>query len=65
MCLWKGLEVQATGMSGRRPQFTASVQLPSYATGIMSSAFHINQSVDCQQVLAILKENTHSYELVF
>ena len=24
VCLWKGLGVQATGMSGRRPQFTVS-----------------------------------------
>lgn len=44
VCLWKGFGVQATGMSGRRPQFTASVQLTSYATGIMSSAFYINLS---------------------
>lgn len=64
MCLWKGLGVQATGMSGRRPQFAASVQLISYATGITSGAFYINMST-ASRFQPSLQENTHPFELDF
>lgn len=59
MCLWKGLGVQATGISGRRPQFTASAQLISFATGITSGAFYINMSAASRFQPFVQKTLTH------
>lgn len=59
MCLWKGLGVQATGISGRRPQFTVSTQLISFATGIASGAFYINMSAASRFQPFVQKTLTH------